>query len=317
MCRRGQKRKRKSAERYGGTRRTRACRSLEFSPKGHEWPFGDRLLGATKREISLHLNNKAMSKIPDNVLSRFFGKVENYVKYRPHYPPGTIPLLQAKIGLSTQHVVADIGSGSGIFTELLLKNGNTVYAVEPNSEMRLAAEGLLSKYSRFISVEGRAEKTTLAEGSVDYVISAQAFHWFNLTEARNEFLRILRPPCSVVLIYNERIEQGSLFVEGYEQLLQNFGADYLDVRRQNIRDAGGISRFFGPSGCAVQKLPWFQHFTFQQLKGKLLSTTYLPAEGTPGFKAMLRELENLFDAAQEDGIVCQPYETAVYYGKLQ
>src|ERR1700719_3429512 len=122
-----------------------------------------------------------------NATSRFSDRVENYVRYRPGYPPQAFRELQARCGLMPGHAVADIASGTGIWTRLLLENGNPVFGVEPNSEMRKAGEGLLARFPKFNSVAGTAEATTLADQSVDFVTAAQAAHWFDREQSRREF----------------------------------------------------------------------------------------------------------------------------------
>src|SRR3954467_10992955 len=115
-----------------------------------------------------------------NSTTRFTDRVEDYVRYRPSYPAAELlDFLTAKTGFDASWVVADIGSGTGISTELFLKNGNKVYGVEPNDAMRQKGEELLKGYPLFTSVNGSAEHTTLADRSVDLVIAGQAFHWFN------------------------------------------------------------------------------------------------------------------------------------------
>ena len=124
---------------------------------------------------------------------RFSSRVENYIKYRPGYPPDMLDLLKKKCGLPDASVIADIGSGTGILTELFLRNGNPVFGVEPNREMREAAERLLGKHPNFTSISGTAESTTLKNQSVGFITASQAFHWFDRERARREFLRILKP----------------------------------------------------------------------------------------------------------------------------
>src|SRR2546423_15700060 len=96
---------------------------------------------------------------------RFSTRVENYIKYRPGSPRAVVELLAGECGLVPASVVADVGSGTGILSELFLRNGNRVCGVEPNREMREAGERLLSAYEDFVSVEGRAEATTLPDES--------------------------------------------------------------------------------------------------------------------------------------------------------
>src|ERR1700757_2139863 len=121
---------------------------------------------------------------------RFSSRVNNYVRYRPGYPPEVLEFLKKECGLTGNTVVADIASGTGIWTRWLLANGNKVFGVEPNEEMRKAGEKYLQDYPRFTSVAGTAEETTLADRSVGMVTAAQAAHWFDRVRARKEFVRI-------------------------------------------------------------------------------------------------------------------------------
>ena len=150
---------------------------------------------------------------------RFSDRVDNYVRYRPSYPTAVLETLRSECDLSVATVVADIGSGTGILTRLFLENGNRVYGVEPNAEMRGAAEKLLRDFPGFESVAGTAEETGLAANSIDLVVAAQAFHWFDPDRAGMEFQRILRPGGWVALVWNERLVGASPFLREYEELL--------------------------------------------------------------------------------------------------
>ncbi len=125
--------------------------------------------------------------------TRFSSRVENYVRYRPAYPGGVLQCLERECGLTPAWRVADIGSGTGISSKLFLDYGCTVFAVEPNPDMRRAAERLLGSVPGFHSEDGSAEATGIPAGSVDLAIAAQAFHWFDPAGAREEFQRIVRP----------------------------------------------------------------------------------------------------------------------------
>jgi len=104
-----------------------------------------------------------------------------------------IQVLATRCGVGPDSVIADIGSGPGNFAQMFLENGNEVFAVEPNSEMRNAGLELLGHHRQYHSIEGTAEDTRLAASSVDFITAAQAFHWFDWPRAKTEFRRILRP----------------------------------------------------------------------------------------------------------------------------
>src|SRR5260370_38153232 len=146
---------------------------------------------------------------------RFSNRVADYVRYRPSYPSALVDLLRDECGLRPDHVIADVGSGTGILSKMFLENGNRVFGVEPNDEMRRAGEEYLSACKKFSSIVGSAEATTLPDAGVDFVTVAQAFHWFEPEKTRAEFRRILRSQGWVVAVWNFRDKESS-FAKGYE-----------------------------------------------------------------------------------------------------
>jgi len=246
---------------------------------------------------------------------RFSSRVENYIKYRPGYPSEIIPLLRRECGLTSASYVADVGSGTGILTELFLKNGHQVFAVEPNDEMRLAAERLLGGYPGFRSVNATAEATNLPAQSMDLIVAGQAFHWFDRPRAREEFARILKPGGWVALIWNDRRTKSTAFLEAYEQLLQTCSVDYRTVDHKQV-DATTISAFFAPNDFKAAIFENHQSFDFEGLKGRLLSSSYAPEPGHPKYAPMIEKLSSIFREQENNGRVVFEYDTLVYYGQL-
>jgi SAM-dependent methyltransferase len=249
-----------------------------------------------------------------NATSRFSDRVENYVRYRPGYPPEVLQALQAECGLASSHVVADIASGTGIWTRLLLENGNRVFGVEPNAEMRVAGERLLAAFPKFTSIAGTAEATTLARQSADFVTAAQAAHWFERERARREFVRILRPEGWLVLLWNERLTDSTPFLRDYEQLLLKYGTDYQDVRHE--RTTGAVNEFFDPAPFHERVFPMRQEFDYAGVEGRLLSSSYVPGPDHPQHAPMLRDLRRIFDTCAVEGRVAFEYKTRLYFGRL-
>jgi SAM-dependent methyltransferase len=245
---------------------------------------------------------------------RFSNRVENYVKYRPTYPPAIIPLLESECGLTAESVIADLGSGTGLLTELFLKNGNSVFGVEPNLEMRVAGERVLARYPKFSSVEGAAEATALPDHSVDFVTAGQAFHWFNREQARVEFVRILKPGGWVVVAWNGYRVETSPLMAAYQDLVVRYGTDYSEVRREVV--GCDVEDFYAPGSCKCARFEFQQVFDFEGLKGRLLSASYAPEPGHPNYEPMLRDVRRVFDTNQKDGTVVFDYETELYYGQL-
>ncbi len=246
---------------------------------------------------------------------RFSTRVADYVKYRPGYPTAVLRLLEEECGLTSNSVVADVGSGTGILSEPFLKHGNRVYGVEPNREMREAGERLLSSYTNFVSVDGRAEATTLDDASVDFVTAGQAFHWFDPSHARREFMRILRPGGWVVLVWNDRRTAGTPFLEEYERLLLEYGTDYKEVSVKYAEESL-LAALYGPSEMKSKTFDNEQVFDFDGLRGRLTSASYTPQPGHPNFDPLMRDLEALFRRHEQDGRVVVTYDTKVFYGKL-
>lgn len=246
---------------------------------------------------------------------RFSDRVENYVKYRPGYPPEVLRILAEETGWSPESTVVDVGSGTGLLAEVFLKAGNTVYGVEPNREMRMAGERLLAGYPAFHSVEGTAEATTLPPVVADLIAAGQAFHWFQPGPAREEFVRVLKPGGAVALIWNDRWSKDSPFQDDYEALLRRHGTDYTQVNHNRISQAD-IAAFFVPGKVVCRSCPNYQDFDGEGLRGRLLSCSYVPRETDPGFDPMMEELEGLFHRHQKQGRVRMEYDTKVYVGRL-
>lgn len=246
---------------------------------------------------------------------RFSSTVEYYVKYRPHYPTAVVTLLEQHGELNSKSVIADIGSGTGIFSKLLLENGCSVIGVEPNAEMRTAAENYLADYKHFTSVDGSAENTTLEDSSVDIIAAAQAFHWFDLVPVKKEFERILKPNGWVVLLWNLRDSSQPGFMAAYEELLQELGTDYRSVCAEGV-DENSIRDFFAPNAVKIVIFPNEQTVDWDGLKGRLQSTSYVPKEGDPNFDVMIAKAKEIFDTHQNQGKVKFIYQTKVYVGHL-
>jgi SAM-dependent methyltransferase len=249
-----------------------------------------------------------------NATKRFSSRVNDYLRYRPSYPKAVLETLRHQCGLTKASFIADVGSGTGLLSELFLQNGNTVYGIEPNREMREAGENYLRTYQTFKSLGGSAETTPLTEGSVDFITVGQAFHWFDVPKSKVEFQRVLKPQGWVALVWNERQEDSSPFARDYKQLVQTYGTDYQEVNHRRI-DESVLQEFFG----GAFNLEIFDHqqtFDFEGLKGRLLSSSYTPEVGHPHHAPMLSELRHIFEKHQTNSEVKFAYDTKLYYGRL-
>jgi SAM-dependent methyltransferase len=256
-----------------------------------------------------------MHQPPRDSTTRFSNRVENYVRFRPTYPDGVIQILQHETSLTAASVIADVGSGTGISSRLFLRNGNEVFGIEPNPEMRQAAETMLEGFSNFHSIAASAETTSLPTASVDYVIAGQAFHWFDRELTRKEFARILRPAGWVVLFWNSRRTDSTPFLRDYESLLQEFGTDYREIGHKQI-DLEILRTFFAGGQFSSRSLFNEQRFDFDGLTGRLLSSSYAPTEEHPNYQPMIVTLKRLFERHNESNQVCFEYDTELYFGHV-
>lgn len=246
---------------------------------------------------------------------RFSSRVADYVRYRPGYPSALIDLLRKHCGLVREHVIADIGSGTGLLSKVFLENGNHVIAVEPNAEMRAAGDEFLAAYRNVSSANGSSEATSLAKASVDFVTAAQAFHWFEPNATRREFARILKPGGWIVVMWNDRRINETPFGRAYEDLLVRHGTDYRKVK-DAYPETHDMESFFGKGNFQRHELPNFQEFDFDGLAGRVRSSSYAPKQGHANYQPMMAELRKLFDANQRFDRVRMDYTTQIYFGQL-
>jgi ubiquinone/menaquinone biosynthesis C-methylase UbiE len=246
---------------------------------------------------------------------RFSNRVADYARYRPGYPSALIDLLAKECGLRSDHIIADIASGTGLLTRLFLDHGNPVCGIEPNAEMRAGGEQYLRGYPHFTSIDGSAEATTLANSSVDFVTVGQAFHWFDWAAAQREFRRILKPGGWTVVIWQDRQMDETLFAREYEDVLVRYGIDYKSVK-DSYPETEKMRNFFDAGTFQTQDLPNHQDFDWEGLGGRMRSSSYAPTETHANYVPMIAELRRIFDVYQQNGSVRMEYFARVYFGKL-
>ena len=246
---------------------------------------------------------------------RFSDRVENYIKYRPHYPTEIIDVLNEKIKFKKEWIIADIGSGTGISSELFVENSNTVFGVEPNNEMRLAAENYFKEKPNFKSINGSAENTTLKSKSLDLIISGQAFHWFDRKKTRKKICLIVKNDKDIVIFWNERKTERNSFQKEYESFLNKYCEEYGKVTQKNI-SLLQFEELFGLKNYSLTKLENSQQFDFEGLKGRLQSSSYSPNSNNPIFRKMIESLHNLFNKYSIENLITFDYDTEIYCGKI-
>jgi len=248
--------------------------------------------------------------------ARFSDRAEDYVKYRPHYSPEVAQALQEACGLRPEHLIADVGCGTGLLSKIFLDIGNRIIGVEPNREMRRAGEDYLAAYPNFSMVDGSAEATTLPDASADFVLAGQAFHWFQPVATRAEFARILKPRGWVALIWHDRNVDSTPFLRAYEDFVRRHSIDYDQVSHKYLASYAALERFFAPNQMMLIQQHNQQRLDFDGLRGRLLSSSYIPRSGEQ-YQAMSRELPDLFSSHAADGHIILQYDTKIYFGHLE
>jgi len=256
-----------------------------------------------------------VSEMTLDPIKRFTGRAENYDKYRPTYPKEIILELKSKINMTPDKIIVEIGSGTGKLTKILLEEGYTVYGVEPNDEMRELAERSFRDSSKFISINGRAENTTIDDDFADFIIIAQAIHWFKPIETLREFHRILKPEGKIAIIWNQRDIEGSNLQKRYEEILLTYSPEYRNMPHRNL-DQLKIREYIEPSSMREYKCKFSQNLSFSDMKGRLDSTSYVPKQDDPNYTSLIKELREMFDSFQKNELLEFPYITRLLYGNL-
>ncbi|MBN1480261.1 class I SAM-dependent methyltransferase [candidate division KSB1 bacterium] len=246
---------------------------------------------------------------------RFSNRVEDYHRHRPGYPNDIIHILQLEGALPAFAIVADVGSGTGKLTQMFFKYVDKIYGVEPNLDMRRQAEKDFVGIARFISVNGSAESTTLHPASIDLVCAGQAFHWFDRETCRGEFKRILKPEGWVALVWNLRDVEEDQLQQAYEHIMKTNIPDYKKLDHKTMTD-DKIKNFFCSKDVKKFILPNFQYFDLPSLKGRVLSSSYVPRPPDPVARRILEQVAHFFQQHQQSGRIKFVYKTTLYLGQL-
>jgi SAM-dependent methyltransferase len=246
---------------------------------------------------------------------RFSERVEAYLAGRPRYPAAIVNHLAGRGSLPANATIADIGIGTGLSAEPFLAAGYRVIGIEPNAPMRAAGAEYLGRYPDFEMREGNADATGLSAESVELVLAAQAFHWFDAARFRAESLRILRPGGWAALIWNDRDLDGTPFLAGYEALLIEHGRDYLAIRYRH-QGTDAIPVYFGGHAPVAAEFPHRRRMGWNALAALAKSASYLPSEGQPGHAELMAALRRLFDAHAEQGTIEMRYTCRVHAATL-
>jgi ubiquinone/menaquinone biosynthesis C-methylase UbiE len=249
-------------------------------------------------------------------VERFTGRVEDYERYRLRYPAAVIRILRERCGLRREHLVADIGSGTGMLAELFLDHGNAVVAIEPNDDMRSGCERLATVWPGFTVRKATAEATGLEDASVDFIAVGRAFHWFDHESAGREFRRILRPKGWVTLVRYSRERDDSPQSVAYESMLREHGTDYAE-NRERYEVPPKEDAFFGGGELFREEIWSEQRLTLEEMVGQTQSLSVTPVPGHAKYDGMQQALREFFAKWQVDGMVAMKTVCRVAGGRFE
>lgn len=247
-------------------------------------------------------------------IDRFNFRAENYDKFRPGYPHALLEYIYKHNKLNENSLVAELGAGTGILSFELAKWPGELVAIEPNDEMRSKAVETLKGLSNCKILNATAEKTTLSNNSVDLIICAQSFHWFNTGKAKVEFQRILKKNKKVAIIWNIRSAETD-FEKAYEDFILKYAIDYIEVKRREFR-GNNLDQFFKSDSYEEKVFIYDTYLTFQQLLGRTLSYSYMPNLDHAILPEMSNDLEMLFNKYSNKEIISLSYKTKLFMGEL-
>lgn len=253
-----------------------------------------------------------------NPTGRFSDRAADYVKYRPSYPAAAIDAVLDGVGgrAGTRETLfaADVGAGTGISAALLAGRGVRVVAIEPNAGMReagLAYSRELDGGERIEWRDATAEATGLADASVDLVLCAQSYHWFEPVAACREFGRVLRPGGRLALMWNDADESQPVS-RGYYDLVRAASDGVGPTSHQTVAKAPHVEAPFADDRLRQMHFRNEQRLDAAGLIGRAMSASYVPKEG-PEAERLVEGLRRLHaEHVGADGCVGLVYGVWVY-----
>ena len=249
--------------------------------------------------------------------TRFSTKAERYARYRWGYAPEAIQAVFGISGLTPDVIVADIGAGTGLVTREFAGRVAKIYAVEPNQPMREIAERLLNRHPTFISVDGRAEATTLADLSIDLIVVGQALHWFEPQAALKEFRRILKPEGWLAALFQPPPSNDHAI---YRELKPVFSVENGWDTTPSPKPQYGDSHtdyYFGIGNGTKMHFPQTWQESWEEFIGGILSDSHSPDDTHPAFQRFVSAVQQVFDQFCDNGSLQVLGGTDLVIGKLR
>jgi len=242
--------------------------------------------------------------------TRYAEPARHYQQSRPSYPPALVDWVIDTTGCRPPARIVDVGCGTGIATRLFVVRGFHTLGIDTSEEMLAVAQ---REEGRALYVCAQAAATALATGSIDLVVAAQCFHWFEIEPTLRELRRILRPDGWCAAFWNLRAS--TPVMEDYDRLIRRYSSEYGVLERQEA--APDVLR--GTDGVfACRQAEFSNHQTLDRpgLLGRAYSSSCVKhgVADTDGFE---RELGALFDRRQRGGVIELGYRTVALCWRLE
>jgi SAM-dependent methyltransferase len=259
------------------------------------------------------------------IAARGFGaQAAAYDRSRPSYPADAVAWLAANLGIVPGRRVADLAAGTGKLTVLIAGLGADLIAIEPVAAM---AERLRSTVPSVPLIAGVAEALPLATRSLDAVVVAQAFHWFDADAAMDELARVVRPGGRLGLVWNARdrtvgwVDQVWSVMDQIERHApwrdHGDGAGGKDTAlRRRERDLTGGDTGWSPWAEATFR--HVHHSTHEQIVERMLSVSHiaaLPPDAQHEVLARIRAILGTHPQTRDAATVSVPYRVDVMYSE--
>ena len=246
----------------------------------------------------------------------FYKKADIYDKFRPPYATELYEYIRSNVITNCDNfTMADIGSGTGMFCEPFLRDGVSVYCVEPNESMRLLAEKKFREIPNFHSIDGDYAITGLKNQSVDIITVAQAFHYFDIDTFRTECKRILKKTNTVVIIWNRKCNNE--LEQERRKIAEQYCPLYLEYsKNKNFRDLM-VKQFFEDTGnYSVLKFNNTIINNIDEFIGRTLSAYYAPSINDNNYSVYISALKDYFAKYSDGSRLVIPMETVAFIGTL-
>lgn len=243
----------------------------------------------------------------------FTNRSDNYARARPAYAVKAADFIFAELA-DFNLPVADMGSGTGIFSKEAVLRGFETFGVEPNANMREKAEEALGSYDNFHSVAAPAEDSGIAGKSVGLVTAASAVHWFDISKFKSECKRILVPSAYVCLIINERKYDD--FTECQHEICEKYCPAFSSVAHGAIKTRKAAQELF-ESEFEIKRFSHNLFYSCENFIARTLSSSYSLLPNEPGYGEYVKELTKLARTKiTDEGTFSVANDTVVIWGKL-